>query len=594
MGGAGPLAWAPLLILAAQASMFAVAASRGLDLTDESFYLLAFRHWSEWPSVSLFGAYLSLPFIALGESVWALRILGIVLLLGAGIWFSHEVTAALQALAGTQGREGVLAGALAGGAGIWSYYGAFPGPPTPSYNLLTLVCALLGVAFSLRLGRKVVAGDARELHRNALALGLVASVGIATKFSSGILVLALCVVIVAGLAGGRLDARSWARIGSLVAGAALLNIWLLWLADPDLPGRVRAGIEVTWAMYPRKPANELLELIAVEIPREILRSLRILMWPLLFAVVVLALARRTPRPSLAESITVVVFVAWAALLTFVRDNRVHRVVLLTLLAALVALAAMWLRRGSQSPPARGRRLVIGLSILAVPFAYSFGTNNPVLWHMGMAAVFPSVVAIALLRAMLLEQRIAGWAFALCAGLLTAVPAEFLVRQWFDARYTYRLGAPLAEQTAPLPSNPARIDLKVSPALARDVAEFLRLTRDSGYAAGQPMIDFTGQSPGLVALCQGVPLGAIWFIGGPGFEGDQVARISLENVDADALRRAWLLTSSDSFARIDAWRNILEARIGATTHAEAGRIRIADPTSSDKSKTIELTLWRPRS
>jgi hypothetical protein len=593
MGGRGSLAWVPLLILAAQASVFTVAATRGLDLTDESFYLLTFRHWTEWPSVSMFGAYFSLPFAALDQSVWAFRILGIVLLLGAGIWFSHEVTAALQMLAGKPGREGLVAAALAGGAGIWSYYGGFPGPPTPSYNLLTLVCALLACALSLRLGCKIVAGDGRGLHGTACALGLVASVGIATKVTSGILVLALCVVMVAALAGGRLDARSWARIASLVAGAALLNIFLLWLTDPDLPARFRAGIEIAWARDARKPTNELVELFAVEIPREVLRSLRILMWPLLFSVVVLALARRTPRRSLAESIAVVVFIAWAALLTFVRDNRVHRIVLLTIVAALVALAAMWLRRGSQSPPTRARRFVVGSSIVAVPLAYSFGTNNPLLWHMGMAAVFPLVVTIAQLRALLLEHRIATWAFAISVALLAALPAEFLARQWLDGSYTYRLGAPLAEQTTPLPANPARIDLNVAPALARDVAEFLRLTRDSGYAAGQPMIDFTGQSPGLVALCQGVPLGALWLIGGPGFDGDRVARISLDNVDANDLRRAWLLTSRDSFARIDAWSNILEARIGAMTHAVAGRIRIADPTSSDKSKTIELTLWRPR-
>ena len=47
--------------LAVQALMFIVAAKRGFDLTDESFYLLTSRHWAEWPSVSLFGAYFSLP-----------------------------------------------------------------------------------------------------------------------------------------------------------------------------------------------------------------------------------------------------------------------------------------------------------------------------------------------------------------------------------------------------------------------------------------------------------------------------------------------------------------------------------------------------
>src|SRR6185312_13127954 len=142
-----------------------------------------------------------------------------------------------------------------------------------------------------------------------------------------------------------------------------------------------------------------------------------------------------------------------------------------------------------------------------------------------------------------------------------LPAEFLVRQWIDGRYTYRLGAPLATQTAPLPRNPGEIELRVAPALARSVDAYVRLLRDRGFAAGQPMIDFTGQAPGLVALGGGVPLGTIWLIGGPKFNGEESARISLATVDPATLRRAWLLTSGDSFASIASWTDIMQSRIG---------------------------------
>jgi len=76
-------------------------------------------------------------------------------------------------------------------------------------------------------------------------------------------------------------------------------------------------------------------------------------------------------------------------------------------------------------------------------------------------------------------------------------------------------------------------------------------------------------------------------------GNQTARISLGAVDPAELRRAWLLTSQDSFARIDSWTEILQSRIGALTHEEAGRVTISDPTSQDKTKTIEVTVWRPK-
>ena len=160
--------------------------------------------------------------------------------------------------------------------------------------------------------------------------------------------------------------------------------------------------------------------------------------------------------------------------------------------------------------------------------------------MGMAAIFPSALMTAQLRALWVQRAIPASVFAVGLLLLTALPAEVVVRQWLDGSYTYRLGAPLSAQTSPIPRNAGEIDLHIAPHLARDLDEYLRLIRESGFVAGQPMIDFTGQAPGLVALSGGVPLGAIWIVGGGDFNGEQMARLSLAEVDPRELRRAWLL------------------------------------------------------
>ena len=96
----------------------------------------------------------------------------------------------------------MFAASIASGAGVWSYYGAWPVPYTPSYNLLTLLCALLALALALRLGRAILLGEGR-LGIDAFLLGVVASVGIASKFTSGVLVLAVCLAIIGAL--GSLD-----------------------------------------------------------------------------------------------------------------------------------------------------------------------------------------------------------------------------------------------------------------------------------------------------------------------------------------------------------------------------------------------------
>jgi hypothetical protein len=585
------LAATVLAIVAVQAVMFIVAAQRGFDLTDESFYLLSYRHWSESPSVSLFGAYFSLPYALVGHEVWAMRILGFALLLAAAIWFGSEAQRAFGALAGRQSRDGELATALAAGASIWSYYGAWPVSPTPSYNLLTLVCALGVLALALRLGRLVHENEAPTLA-TTFALGLVGSIGIASKFSSGLLVLALAVAIFAALSRHRLDRRGWSRLVAVAAAGIALNIAALWIADPALPLRIERGFALAFAAMPRHPAGELAALAFGVLPRDAVHALRILLWPLAFAVLAFAVGTRIRQRPLADTFAVAVFIAGSLTFTFVKDNRFYRIVLVTWLAVLLAGVALWLLRRRLVDDAVGRALVIASALLVVPFAYSFGTNNALLQHMGMAAIFPIVVVAVLIRTLWLERAIPAWVFAGALALLAALPAEIVVRQWVDGRYTYRLGASLAEQTVSLAANPGAIDLSVTPALERSLDAYLLLLRSAGYVPGQPMIDFTGQSPGLVAIANGAPVGAIWLVGGEIFDGDRTAKLALGWADDATVRSAWLLTSDDGPTTIASWRGIVTKRLGAFTHEEAGRFTIPDPSSDDKSKSIEVTLWKP--
>jgi hypothetical protein len=527
--------------------------------------------------------------------VWAMRTLGFVVLFAAGVWFGREVCRSFDALDSKATGDGIGAASLAAGASIWSYYGAFVVPYTPSYNLLTLACAFGAMALTLRLGRAVFQGDRRTLDVDSFALGLLTSIGLASKFSAGILVFALGALVFAVFAWRRLDACACARIGTLGLAGIAVNVAALWFADPTLATRFQRGLAVTLAMMPRSPSNELARFFMTEVPDAIAIALRILLWPLTLATAALvAGARLRERRPALDSIAIAAFVAGAMWAIYVKDNRVHRIALVSLVAVTLALARWWLaRRNDASAPPSRRSLLASAALLAIPFAYSFGTNNPLLRHMGMAAAFLAVMAIAQLRSMWIERSISHWAFTFSLVLVAALPAEIVVRQWTSGEYTYRLGAPLSAQVAPMPPNAAGIAVGVTPALARGVGDFLRLARESGFVAGQPMIDFTGQSPGLVAAAGGVPLGAIWFVGGPMFDGDRMASLSLRYADDKDVRRAWLITSSDSFARIGTWSSIVENKLGGVAHEEAGRMTVPDPTSDDKTKTIEITLWRPK-
>jgi hypothetical protein len=146
----------------------------------------------------------------------------------------------MDSLEGRAGADGGAA-ALAAGMGIWSYYGATPVPYTPSYNLLTLACALASSALSLRLGRAMFRGEARGLLGTAFLLGGVASMGIATKFTAGALVLVLDGLIVALLGWRRIDVGTGWRVALAISAGLLTQLALLAAVDHELGHPLPSG-----------------------------------------------------------------------------------------------------------------------------------------------------------------------------------------------------------------------------------------------------------------------------------------------------------------------------------------------------------------
>lgn len=578
-------------VAAGAVTLFAVAARHGLDLTDEGFYLNNFRHWDATPLFTLFGAYFQLPYRLLNESVWAMRMLGALLLIGTGAWCASELMRSHDRLVARPGSDPVAIAAAAAGVTAFNYYGGFIVPHTPSYNTLALICALAATALTMRTARALA--DARPLPAwPALALGGVISIGVANKFSAGALVAIVEAVIAAVILG---PAPPWRRIGLALAVALAgfaLNILVLVAVDPDIFVRFRQGLAIQLALLPRDPAAEYLRFASRELPHGVFEAARMLVWPTAFALAVLGLGRLLGRSGWLASVAVSGFVASAMYLGFVR-HRGLRIEFLTLVA--VALWAFWaFRRG---PPAGRRDGVRGHALtgalLALPFACSFGTNNAMLEHMAMAGVFPSIVIVSALRSLRIERRLHAWAFVLSLSVVAAAPSEIFVRQWLNGADTYRLGAPLRLQTTPLPANPAGVATLVDARTARTVGDFLEITRDSGFQPGTAFLDFTGQTPGLVMLAGGRPIGAAWIAGGGPFRGDDAAALAVSMLSASELRAAWLISSEDSSTRIRSWRRIVEAKLGAFPYEEVGRMSLPDPSSSDKAVDITILVWRPR-
>lgn len=587
---------APILatLALAQLLLFAMVARHGFDLTDEGFYVLNYRHWDATPAFTFFGAYLRPPYHWLSESVWAMRMLGMVSMVLAGILCARELMLSQDLLSRNSASAGLGGAAIAGGMTALDYYGGFIGPYTPSYNTLALVCALLCLALTLSVARSLLTGRPGP-KLPAMALGLLLSVGIANKFSTGTIVAVLDALIALALLWNKVPQRAvGVAVLCALAGFAM-NFAALAIIDPDLLLRFRQGVAIQLVILPRDLAAEHARFLAVELPSGLFQAARILLWPTVFGTVIAAGGRFLGYRPGSDSVALCGFVVLAMFNGFVR-HRDFRIELLWLVAFALWCGGALMHPRPTPPVARtasGREVILGAAILLMPLAYSFGTNNSLLRHMGMAGVFPSLLIVSRLRAMRRDSLLKGW--ALLAGLcaVAVVPAEIFVRQWSNASYTYRLGTPLRAQTVQLPRNPAHIETLVDASMAEAVAGFLRLAAAAGIHSGSAVLDFTGQGPGLVALTGAKPIAASWIAGGGGFDGASAAKLAVSMVDPAALRSAWLLSSDDSFARVASWREIVASRLGEFPFEQAGRVSIPDPTSSDKNVRMSISIWKPR-
>lgn len=583
-----------LVICSLQLIVFSVSAARGFDLTDEGFYILSYGNWSNLPGFSLFGAYFQWPYEAMERSVQGIRILGFVVLLTSGFYFTRQLILSIDLLEGRANRSHIHFISIAGGAAIWSYYGAFPGPYTPSYNLLALTSALASCALALRASRDLRSGAASTSHWIFFFLGLVTSVGIANKFSTGILILLVDLGVLLLLRPWKLSrGTSISLLFSAVSGFSI-NFLLLLLIKPDLVSGIKIGVLIQWANMPRDLLSEVASTALIDLPKAIGQSLRILMWPVLFVVVIRVIGRLfvDSDSQLTNGFLVLGLIVSSTYIIYFRDNRLNRLVLIYILLLTIIAAIEYSRGRFWRPEAKCRSLLMYLFVSAIPACYSAGTNNSVLMHMGMAAVFPIALILVELRLLWISKIIPIWTLILSVICLMIAPTEIIVRQWMDGNYTYRLPANLSDSNSLVAENHGGIRLMVPSSQAISLNHFINLMKNGGFSRGERVVDFTGQAPGLVAVIGGVPLGTAWIVGGYSFDGNAAARVALSYVPENDLRCAWLITTADGTARISGWEDIVERIVGIDNFEIVGSAPIGNSDAGYRESFMNVTVWRP--
>lgn len=577
------LAGAPVLaLLALQVALFVATAWRGLDFTDESFYLLNYLHWRDvTATASFFGAYFDVPFRALGGNVGAMRVFGLALLMiGSGLL-------AWRACAfGREPGEPVPWPLIAAGmAGALFYYSYVTTLRAPSYNLLVLFCMLVATALLLVLTE--ARASRRRLATAAFVYGLLIGACAFTKATSALATVLCHLLFLAGF--GR--ASRWAEWVVCALVGVGVNLLALQWAQPTWFAVLSDGVALTSAL----DGGHTTIRFATLWPAVVRGAARLLPALLLGALVFGMVVRRWGRSHRIVLSGLVVLLVAAIMLTIQLQGYGKSWWALLAFGTALLWWAERLCRERALPRWRDVRGVVGLSALlfALPVCYSIGTNGSLPAHTQMAAVFAIVALTLPLRRLYALGLIHVGALALALALLCLPMLAQQLRSLEDPAFTYRLRTGLLDQKQPLALGPRGDTLSLD-VLTRDGLETLaRQMAAAGFRRGEPILDATGDGPGLVYALGGRPLGLAWMIGG--YAGsERVAARALDRVPLDELRQAWVLSADDNPRALKALPRLLLERTGAPGPQTIGSVQLVAQYRWDglPPRPVTVTLWKP--
>ncbi len=577
--------WPLALVLLLQVVLYAAMAPRVYELTDEAFYVLNGMHWRDFTAVyTLFGAYLELPMRASGNSLTALRLLNLVALLASGALLGRELQRHVGAAAAAgQARVPAPLYWLAGAAGGLYLFGVLSTLRVPSYNSIALCACAVSTAVLLRTMR---AETVRARVAGAFVYGFVMGICGLSKASTG--ALAGCIHLAYFCIAYR--HWGWRNVAQIVAGVVAglaLQLALITLAHPGWVASIQAGT----SLFSYDKGDKLGGMINA-FRWDLQRLLR---WAPLAALALAgwtwALRRPGRRAGTLDLLVIVLALVLAALWSWPDAVQYWWP------AALVLAAALLLAQRAAQPRlalARADYAELGLwmLLLPLPFAISFGTNMSVFWHSQVSTMFVLLLLVLRLERLWQHGQIRAATVGIATLVLCMPPLAFQVRALFDGEHVYRQTAPmLAHDQA---RSTAVGTVWVDSATSSTLSALEQAAATSGMAAGQPVLDLTGDGPGLVLALAGKPVGVPWLVGGYPDSSIWAERL-VQSLPAQQLQAAWLLTSPDNPRAIQGWSAIMARKLGPDSHELAATVtvRAASKWGRNPAPTATLNLWRPR-
>jgi hypothetical protein len=187
---------------------------------------------------------------------------------------------------------------------------------------------------------------------------------------------------------------------------------------------------------------------------------------------------------------------------------------------------------------------LALTFLILPYVYAFGTANNY-WVLGPAAgIFWILASLVLLSPIAPNRNFS--VMLLSLGFAAQLITVTLVQSGIET--PYRQPQPLRENNYKLEIGKPGSSLVLPKSFGQYFLEAISLAKQSGFKQGTPMIDLTGQSPGILYAMGASNIGQPWIIGG--YSGsDALAVAMLKKATCQELVSAWLLVEPEGPLKI---------------------------------------------
>jgi hypothetical protein len=534
---------------------FALNSNRGFDITDESFYLL----WAMQPenvstSYHPFGFITKYIWLFSGENIGNFRILSVVILFLTALIFAISLDYFLTKKHHQEGNISlkiIPITALSVTGFIYFSWWLI----SISYNLLALVSCLLVMS-----GLFVAYGQNKNRTSVMVIGGVIVGLGgFIAILSKPTTTLILAIIVVTWVIFYRHNSKKYyfliAAVTSalapllwyifiIIGGVGELYIYLSTSVYLDNIGKLGHNFEsITTAAYLSYKS-------LISTPAYYFFHAPIFI--LLFALLFLHSSKEYYKKYREKVVIFLTFFFLVALVFTIGDlylNSRQRVVSFFTFSTISLFLTVLIFNGldkahKQELENIDAYIIVVLSLFALPFAYSFGTNNEILKHSFSALIFLFAIWMYSFNILLKQYAHKKNIVALLCTLMVIITVKIL-----DSAYSkpYRLNSNIGLQDTDVQFLGVDGVIQVDKITAKYVDDLKDAAIKSGWNERNLLIDLTGGSPGALVILNAKLVGKPWLVGGYDGSANYVKTvIKLSGVNPFD---SWILTAPNGRRRV---------------------------------------------